>query len=140
MSIYFVGCEFAVYICPINNNQKHKAMKKFTLTKTETGKKSQKYLYTVTDENGNVLSTRGSNRDYVACTISGSYFFGRLDLIGKGDHGRNLKHAQKQIADVEKDIQKKSFAEYVITYYKTKENYIKETNEVIERLTSIAYL
>lgn len=115
-------------------------MKKFTLTKTETGKKSQKYLYTVTDENGNVLSTRGSNRDYVACTISGSYFFGRLDLIGKGDHGRNLKHAQKQIADVEKDIQKKSFAEYVETYYKTKENYIKETNEVIERLTSIAYL
>lgn len=55
---------------------------------TVTGNKSGRFVYTVTDESGNILSTRRSNREYVACTIDGQYYFGRLDLIGKGDHGK----------------------------------------------------
>lgn len=61
------------------------------LIKQETGKKSAKYLYSIVDENGNVLQTRSSNREYVAATICGTFFFGRLDLIGKGDHGKRMK-------------------------------------------------
>lgn len=64
---------------------------KYTLEVKETGKKSGKYQYTVIDDTGKVLSTRSSNREYVACTINGQYYFGRLDLIGKGEHGRTNK-------------------------------------------------
>lgn len=64
---------------------------KYTLKVTETGKKSGKYHYQVVDETGKIISERSSNREYVACTINGSYYFGRLDLIGKGDHGRYIK-------------------------------------------------
>lgn len=60
------------------------------LIKQETGKKSAKFLYSIVDENGNVLTTRSSNREYVAATKCGTFFFGRFDLIGKGDHGRWL--------------------------------------------------
>jgi 2',3'-cyclic-nucleotide 2'-phosphodiesterase (5'-nucleotidase family) len=67
----------------------------YKLNVTETNKKSGKFHYTVTDENGNVISERKSNRVYVACTASGSHYFGRLDLIGKGDHGSHLKYANK---------------------------------------------
>jgi hypothetical protein len=56
--------------------------------------KGKKHLYTVTDESGNVISTRTSARDYVACTINGEFYFGRLDLIGKGDHGRAIRHGR----------------------------------------------
>ena len=66
-------------------------MKKYTLTKTDTGHKSGRFLYTITDETGAVLSTRKSDREYVAATINGQYYFGRLDLIGKGDHGKQVK-------------------------------------------------
>jgi hypothetical protein len=45
-----------------------------------TKNKSGKFHYTVTDEKGNVISERKSNREYVACTANGSYYFGRLDL------------------------------------------------------------
>lgn len=64
---------------------------KYTLKVTETGKKSGKYHYQVIDETGKIISERNSNREYVACTVSGSYYFGRLDLIGKGDHGKTIK-------------------------------------------------
>ena len=50
-----------------------------------------KFLYIVKDETGNVISKRQSFRKYVACTINGQFYFGRLDLIGKGDHGKQLK-------------------------------------------------
>lgn len=64
----------------------------YTLQVTETGKKSAKFFYQViNDTTGEVVTTRNSNREYVACTINGAFFFGRLDLIGKGDHGRYLK-------------------------------------------------
>lgn len=63
----------------------------YLLTRTETNRKDARFLYVVTDENGVEISRRSSNREYVACTIHGSYYFGRLDLIGKGDHGKRLK-------------------------------------------------
>jgi hypothetical protein len=71
------------------------------LIKQETGKKSSKFFYSIVDENGNVLKTRSSNREYVAATKCGSFFFGRLDLIGKGDHGRFMKDIKTTWAKVE---------------------------------------
>jgi len=58
---------------------------------TETGKKSAKYLYEIIDAGGEVTSSKNSNREYIAATSNGRFYFGRLDLIGKGDHGRFLK-------------------------------------------------
>jgi hypothetical protein len=72
-------------------------METFKLIKTETNVKAAKYLYQVIDENGNVLMTRKSNREYIAATIDGLYFFGRLDLIGKGMHGSDLKSLTNEI-------------------------------------------
>lgn len=66
---------------------------KYTLTATPKGNKGL-ILYTVTDEAGKVISSRTSARTYVACTIDGSYYFGRLDLVGKGDHGNRVKYCQ----------------------------------------------
>lgn len=68
----------------------------YTLTRTELNTKAAKYHYQVIDQDGKIITDRKSNREYVACTIDGSLFFGRLDLIGKGEHGRALKiHAAK---------------------------------------------
>lgn len=66
-------------------------MKNLLLTKTPIGSKGM-YHYKVVEE-GKVLAERKSKRDYVAAavqengdgTYSAGYFFGRLDLIGKGD-------------------------------------------------------
>lgn len=68
----------------------------YTLNVTETNRKVGKYFYEVIDENGSTISTRTSNREYVACTIDGSHYFGRLDLIGKADHGKYLKWCQSK--------------------------------------------
>ena len=69
-------------------------MKTYRLTKTEL--KNGKFLYEVKDENNNTISKRTSTRGhYIACTIDGQFYFGRLDLIGKGEHGRLLKQAIK---------------------------------------------
>src|SRR3989304_5890974 len=67
---------------------------KYTLNKKDTGRKTGRYHYTVTDETGAITSERNSDRDYVACTFDGSFYFGRLDLIGGGDHGKQIKYAQ----------------------------------------------
>lgn len=64
---------------------------KYTLNVKETGNKASKFHYTITDENGNLITERKSNREYVAATVNGQFYFGRLDLIGKGDHGRQVK-------------------------------------------------
>lgn len=64
---------------------------KYTLKVTETANKAGKFHYQVMDETGKVISERKSNREYVACTINGGFYFGRLDLIGKGDHGKQVK-------------------------------------------------
>lgn len=73
-------------------------MAKYILRKKAKGKK---YQYTVTDEKGNVVSTRTSARNYVACTANGEFYFGRLDLIGKGDHGKRLSHTAAILANPE---------------------------------------
>lgn len=62
---------------------------KLTVSVCTTG--PAKYHYRVFDESGIVISQRKSNRVYVACTINGLFYFGRIDLIGKGDHGRYVK-------------------------------------------------
>lgn len=64
----------------------------YILSVKTTGNKAGKYHYQVIDATGKVITERRSNREYVACTINGSYFFGRLDLIGKGDHGNDIKY------------------------------------------------
>ena len=61
---------------------------------TATALKSGKTKYQVLDEGGKVVSSRTSARHYVACTIDGSFYFGQLDLIGKGDHGKKLAWIQ----------------------------------------------
>jgi hypothetical protein len=48
--------------------------------------KTSKYHYQVIDENGDMISERRSNREYVAATIDGKYYYGRMDLVGKGDY------------------------------------------------------
>lgn len=73
------------------NHSKKKIKMNYELKITETGNKAGKFHYQVIDENGTVVSERKSNREYVAATINGQYYFGRLDLIGKGDHGRQIK-------------------------------------------------
>jgi hypothetical protein len=60
---------------------------------TTTNNKSGKFHYQVIDENGTIISERKSNREYVACTIDGEFYFGRLDLIGKGNHATYIKYA-----------------------------------------------
>lgn len=62
-------------------------MAKYILVKKVKGKK---YEYQVIDADSKaIVSKRTSAREYVACTADGSFYFGRLDLIGKGDHGKN---------------------------------------------------
>lgn len=67
----------------------------YKLTVTETGNKAGKYHYKVLDENGTLIFERKSNREYVACTISGKFYFGRLDLINKGDHARYTEYYRR---------------------------------------------
>jgi len=64
----------------------------YKLTRTEINTKSAKYLYQIVDQNGNIASERKSNREYVGCSLSGWFFFGRLDLIGKGDHKKRMQN------------------------------------------------
>jgi hypothetical protein len=121
-------------------------MAKYILSKQVKGKK---YLYTVKDENGNVVSTRTSARNYVACTADGSFYFGRLDLIGKGDHGKRLSHTAAKLANPEKEY-KKMVAYFTPDYreqWKTENpaeqwiaRNIESATKEKERLNAIAYL
>lgn len=38
-----------------------------------------------------LFQKRTSTRDYVACSVSGEFYFGRLDLVGKGYYGEIYK-------------------------------------------------
>lgn len=100
-------------------------MEKYILTKTQKGKK---YLYEVKDENGNVISKRTSTRDYVACTVNGDFYFGRLDLIGKGDHGKGISNATKILSNPQKALKEhgQAFIDYLV--------------QRKEQLSKIAYL
>ena len=107
------------------------------------------YQYTVTDEKGNVISTRTSARDYVACTANGEFYFGRLDLIGKGDHGKGLSRTTEILANPERAY-KKQVAYFVPSYRKewiaenpADEWIARNVNWATERqkeLNAIAYL
>jgi len=66
----------------------------YRLTKTPIGSKGLEFLYQVIDQDGKVISDRRSARHYEAATISGSHYFGRRDLVGKGEHGAMIKMAQ----------------------------------------------
>ena len=93
-------------------------MKTYRLTKTEL--KNGKFLYEVKDENNNTISKRTSTRGhYIACTIDGQFYFGRVDLIGKGMHGQLLNQA----------IVAKSYS--VEQWEKEREEYRKELNKCI---------
>lgn len=77
---------------------------KYKATMTPKGKQFQ---YVVTDEAGNVVSKRTSKRgNYVACTAFGDFYFGRRDLIGKGEHGRQLNFVLAKKALLESDPDK----------------------------------
>ena len=73
-------------------------MAKYILSKKAKGKK---YQYTVTDEKGNVISTRTSARD----------------LIGKGDHGQGLSRTTEILVNPERAY-KKQVAYFVPSYRK----------------------
>ena len=73
---------------------------KYTLKVTETQRKTGRFLYQVLDQDGNIISERRSHRTYIACTIDGTYYFGRLDLIGKSNHGREVRWQQENGIDV----------------------------------------
>lgn len=79
-------------------------MAKYILVKKVKGKK---YEYQVIDVDSKaIVSKRTSAREYVACTADGSFYFGRLDLIGKGDHGKRLSHTTEILANPEKAYKK----------------------------------
>lgn len=116
-------------------------MAKYILSKKAKGKK---YQYTVTDEKGNVISTRTSARDYVACTANGEFYFGRLDLIGKG-----LSRTTEILANPERAYKKQ--VEYFVPSYRKEwiaenpadEWIARNVNWATERqkeLNAIAYL
>jgi hypothetical protein len=106
----------------------------FKLNVTE---KNGKFHYQVTDQKGNVISERKSNRKYVACTASGSHYFGRLDLIGKGDHGSCLNNCEK----IAKMTEEQFYNHYKSAFFSGKyHEEIESKKECIKRLNSIAYL
>jgi hypothetical protein len=109
---------------------------KYTLKKTETTRKAGKFFYEVMDENGNIISTRSSNREYNACTINGEFFFGRVDLIGKGDHGRMLKYYKGE-SSVTKEVFQKQYSPWANISF---EDYIQNINNKAKELLTIAYL
>lgn len=55
----------------------------YELKVTEINKKNAKFLYQVIDENGNIISERKSNNEYVYCTINGYYYSSKLGNIEK---------------------------------------------------------
>lgn len=69
---------------------------KYRLIQTVVNRKAAKFHYKVVDEQGAVISERFSNREYVACTINGLYYFGRPELVGKGEHGKHVKRLTEQ--------------------------------------------
>ena len=111
-------------------------MEKLQLTKTPKGK--NEFLYQIIDANGAVITTRTSKRDYVAATRNGAFFFGRVDLIGKGEHGRYLKDFSNIIANKDSESQKKKFADRApsIPY----EKWIEQTESDFALYSQIAYL
>lgn len=120
-------------------------MENTTYTLTKTTLKNGKFHYVVTDNNGNVISERKSNREYVACTIDGDMYFGRLDLIGKGEHGRKIgvysfivnNEAVKSTYESRKKMHNECDIEYTIEDHK---EHLNHYTEKLKRIKLIAYL
>ena len=104
----------------------------FTLSKTEL--KNGKFQYTVTDINGAVISKRQSNRHYVACTSNGEFYFGRLDLIGKGTHGQLINDRLKCLT-----VSREKFNATNQRFYQYDE-YIERVKKDLDIFNAIAYL
>lgn len=95
-------------------------MRKCVLTKQLKGKK---YLYQVRDiESRSIVSERLSVREYIACTIDGSFYFSRLSLIGKGHHGKKISHVNEVLINPE-EAYKKQVACFTPDY---REQFMKE--------------
>lgn len=105
------------------------------LIKTQT--KSGKYNYSIVDDNGNILATRTSSKEYVAATITGKYFFGRLDLIGKGEHGERWNNYEKKINQLSELPANEKSDKYSDM---TTEQIIEDLKISLSKLTTIAYL
>ena len=73
---------------------------KYKLIKTQRVG-APKAIYQVVDESGKVISQRVSARVYVACSINGDYYFGRMDLVGKGDYASMLQRVKNFLKDPE---------------------------------------
>lgn len=117
----------------------------YTLTRVEKG---SKWLYEVKDSNGQTVATRTSTRDYVAATANGEFFFGRMDLIGKGQHGRILGKFEDYYANPQRAYMK--IVNTFVPSYRKKymqefpyEEYVKRMDSRKDRyvvLSTIAYL
>lgn len=120
-------------------------MTTFKLSKIVKGKNFQ---YTVTDESGNIISTRTSKHDYVACTANGEFYFGRLDLIGQGYHGKLVNRAHLVLSNPQKawdnDARKMSMNPKKWKVENPFEQWLEWTKPISERrnseLNKIAYL
>ncbi|QEA10426.1 hypothetical protein BARC2635_0014 [Bacteroides phage Barc2635] len=108
-------------------------MEKVRLTKKQKG---DKFVYAVVDEKNNVISTRTSKRDYVACTVNGEFYFGRIDLIGKGKHGECISYYTNIINDPEKEYIK--FINGFVPSYRIEMMKYNPKNEWIDRLLKCA--
>ncbi len=106
-------------------------MATYNLSKEQKGKN---FLYTVTDINGNVISKRTSKREYVACTADGQYYFGRMDLIGKGDHGRRISFVSSILVNPQK-----AYTDWKIKTC-TLEYFTADYQKRLDALNQIAYL
>lgn len=122
-------------MCIINQSTTKTKNMNYELKVSITNNKAGKFHYQVIDENGTIISERKSNREYVACTIDGSYYFGRLDLVGKGDHGRMVKHYSAEIK-----TEKSNFEKQCGTYIScTFEDYINNCTKILSKIQLIAY-
>ena len=109
----------------------------YELKVTETKNKAGKFHYQVIDENGNVISERKSNREYVACTAGGGYYFGRLDLIGKGEHGMAIRYTNKKLAMIKYPYQ--TFPKGIYNAEDALNWFIESNKLSLEHLNRIAY-
>jgi len=111
----------------------------YELKVTTTNNKAGKFHYQVIDDNGTIISERKSNREYVACTIKGAFYFGRLDLIGKGDHGRYMRDCMKNIGMSIEQFKKTFPAEIYPIFHNQFDKFISDSIERYDSYKSIAY-
>ena len=102
----------------------------------QTQLKNGKFHYQVIDENGTIISERKSNREYVACTMHGDMYFGKLDFINKGDHARIIK-GNLEFMDMSKEEFLKLYPRGI--YNNVYEEEIEEAKDAYKSLSTIAY-